>query len=64
MDYAVCGLFQVRILEWEAFPFSRGSSQPGDQAHVSCIADSLPTEPSGKPTILRTGLKEKGKHQL
>ena len=28
-----------RILEWVAFPFSRGSSQPKDQTGVSCIAD-------------------------
>ena len=27
-----------RILEWVAFPFSRGSSQPRDQTHVSHIA--------------------------
>ena len=26
------------ILEWVAFPFSRGSSQPRDQTQVSCIA--------------------------
>ena len=38
------------ILEWVAFPFSRGSSQPRDQTQVSCIAgDSLSTEPQGKP---------------
>ena len=30
MDYAVHGILQVRILEWVAFPFSRGSSQPRD----------------------------------
>ena len=29
---------QARILEWVAFPFSRGSSQPRDQSQVSCIA--------------------------
>ena len=28
---------QVRILEWVAFPFSRGSSQPRDRTLVSCI---------------------------
>ena len=28
----------ARILEWVAFPFSRGSSQPRDQTWVSCIA--------------------------
>ena len=26
---------------WVAFPFSRGSSQPRDQTHVSCIAGRL-----------------------
>ena len=31
-------IFQVRILEWVALPFSRGSSQPRDQTQVSCIA--------------------------
>jgi len=30
MDYTVCGIIQARILEWLAFPFSRGSSQPRD----------------------------------
>ena len=30
MDYTVHGILQVRILEWVAFPFSRGSSQPTD----------------------------------
>ena len=38
MDYAVHGIPQARILEWVAFPFSRGSSQPRDQTQVSCIA--------------------------
>ena len=27
-----------RILEWVAFPFSRGTSQPRNQSGVSCIA--------------------------
>ena len=26
MDYTVYGILQARILEWVAFPFSRGSS--------------------------------------
>ena len=43
MDYttpgsSVQGPLQVRILEWVAIPFSRESSQPRDQTHVSCIA--------------------------
>ena len=38
MDDTVHGILQARILEWVAFPFSRGSSQPRDQTQVSCIA--------------------------
>ena len=29
------GILQARILEWVAFPFSRGSFQPGDWTQVS-----------------------------
>ena len=32
------GILQARILEWVAFPFSRGSSQPRDGTQVSYIA--------------------------
>ena len=38
LDYTVHGILQARILEWVAFPFSRGSSQPRDWAQVSHIA--------------------------
>ena len=38
MVYTIHGILQARILEWVAFPFSRGSSQPRDQAQVSHIA--------------------------
>ena len=38
MDYTVQGTLQARILEWVAFPFSRGSSQPRDRTQVSHIA--------------------------
>ena len=39
-----------RILEWVAYPFSRGHSQPRNRTRVSCIAgNSLLTELSGKP---------------
>ena len=38
MDYTVHGIPQARILEWAAFLFSRGSSQPRDQTQVSLIA--------------------------
>ena len=52
MDYIVRGVLQAGILEWVAYPFSRGSSQPRNQTGVSCIAsDSLLTELSGKTTL-------------
>ena len=45
MDYSlpvhvafVHGILQAKILEWVAMPSSRGSSWPGDQTQVSCIA--------------------------
>ena len=36
--FSVHVILQARILEWTAFPFSRGSSQPRDHSLVSCIA--------------------------
>ena len=36
--WTVHGILQARILEWVAFPISRGSSQPRDQTQVSHIA--------------------------
>ena len=52
MDYTVDGILQARILEWVAYPFSRGSFQPKDQTHISCgscIAGVFFThEPLGK----------------
>ena len=38
MDYTVHGILQARILEWVAFPFSRGSFWPRNRTRVSCIA--------------------------
>ena len=35
--FSVHGILQVRILEWVAIPFSRGSSQPRNQTGVTCI---------------------------
>ena len=62
LAYTVHGILQARILEWVAFPLSRGSSQCRDQTQVSCIArrfftswglhaDSFPpySFPPGKP---------------
>ena len=31
------GISQARIMEWVAISFSRGSSLPRDQTHISCI---------------------------
>ena len=41
VDYTVHGILQARILEWVAFPFSRGSSQPRDRTQVSRIAGAF-----------------------
>ena len=50
MDYTVHGILQVRILEWVAIPFPRGSSQPRDRPRSPTLqVDSLSTEPPGKP---------------
>ena len=38
MDYTVRGILQARTLEWVAFPFCRGSSQPRGQTQVSHTA--------------------------
>ena len=43
MDYTVLGILQARILEWVAFPFTRGSSQPRDRTQVSYIASGFIT---------------------
>ena len=42
-DYSVHGILQARMLEWVAFPFSRGSSQPRDRTQASCIAGGFCT---------------------
>ena len=36
-DFSVHGISQARILEWVVISFSRGSSQPRDRTHISCI---------------------------
>ena len=41
------------MLEWVAYPFSSGSSRPRYWTGVSCmLADSSPTELSGRPSVL------------
>ena len=46
MGYTVHGILQARILEWVAFPFSRGPFQTRSPA---LQVDSLSAEPQGKP---------------
>ena len=36
--FFVHGIFQARILEWVTICYSRGSSQPRNQTHISCIS--------------------------
>ena len=50
---SVQGILQARILEWDAMPSSRVSSQPKDQTHIFlCLLHwqegSLPLVPPGK----------------
>ena len=50
MDYTIDAILQARILEWVAFPFSRGFPNPGIEPRSPALqADSLPAEPQGKP---------------
>ena len=41
LGYTVCGILQARILEWVAFLFSRGSSQPRGRTQDSHIAGEI-----------------------
>ena len=38
IDFTVHEILQARILQWVAYPFSSGSSQPRNRTRVSCIA--------------------------
>ena len=42
--YQLSHKWSQRILEWVAYPFSRGSSQPRNQTRVSCIAGGFSTK--------------------
>ena len=57
MDYTVHGILQNRILEWVAFPFSRGSPNSGiEPVSPALQVDSLPAEPQGKAKHIIKGL--------
>ena len=49
---SVYGISQVRILEWVAIFFFRGSSQPRDWTYLSLAGGFFITEPTGKPLSL------------
>ena len=51
MDYTVRGILQARILEWVAFPFSRGSSQPRDRTQVTRIAGGFFTNSATRKAL-------------
>ena len=49
---SVHGILQARILEWDAMLFSRASSWPRGQTHVSCISGgSFTLSHLGNPNI-------------
>ena len=56
---SVHGIFQVRVWEWVAISFSRGSSQPRGQTWSPAFqADTLPSEPPGKYIMPNARLAE------
>ena len=55
MDYTVHRILQARILEWVAFSFSRGSSQPRDQTQVSRITGGFFTSCATTPKSTGVG---------
>ena len=74
MGYTVHGILQATILEWVAFPFSGGSSQPMDWTQVSHIvgkfftswatweAPNRLTDIDNKPVVteeVREGVRDK-----
>ena len=52
MDYTVHRLLQVRILQWVAFPFSRGSSQLRDWTQVCYTAGRFFTSWATRETTI------------
>ena len=54
---SVHGVFQARILEWVAIPFSRRSFKPGiEPGSLALQSDSLPSEPPGSRYVSQLGL--------
>ena len=56
MNYTVQGILQASILEWVAFPDSRGYPNPGIKPRSPALqVDSLPAETQWKPKNTRVG---------
>ena len=56
---SVHGILQTRILEWVAIPFSRALPDPGIKPWSPVLqADSLPSEPAGRPMNLPTFINQ------
>ena len=51
MDYTVHGILQARVLEWVAFPFSRGSFQPGTKPRSPVFQTASLLSHKGSPRI-------------
>ena len=52
-----------RILEWVAFPFSRGSSWSRNPTGVSCVADRFFTNWAIREALIQREVSQKEKHQ-
>ena len=57
-DCTVHGILQARVLEWVAFPFSRGSSQPRDWTQVCHIAGGFFTSWATREALILWILRE------
>ena len=55
---SVHGIFQARILDWTAMPFSRGSYQPRDRTHISYVSCI------GRWVLYQTNVTRRGLQQL
>ena len=56
MDYTLHGILQARILKWVAFPSPGNLPKPRIEPRSPTLqADSLPTEPPGKPKSTGVG---------
>ena len=64
MDYTVHGILQARILEWVAFLFSRGTSQPRDWTQVYCIASLVAQRLKRHPGMWETQVQSLGQEDL